>query len=140
MTVKQEKHVSVHRNGDYVQKRRVVQSAPSTQTVLVARISKFTWLVFGVLEVLIAFRLVLQMIGANPGSGFANFIYSITQIFVLPFQAIVPNVTYSGGAIEIASIFALIVYPILAWVLVRAFRIIFSDARASHSETTVSYD
>jgi len=140
MTVQQNKHVEVHHNGDYVQKRRVVESSPSTQAVLVSRISKFIWLVFGVVEVLIVFRLILQAIGANAGSGFVDFIYSITQIFVLPFQAIVPNITYTGGVIEIASIFALVVYPLLGWIIVRAFRIIFSDTKSTRSETTVQYD
>jgi len=140
MAVEQHEHVEVHRNGDYVQKRQVIESSPSTQAILVSRITKLTWLVFSVIEVLIAFRLVLQMIGANPGSGFVNFIYSLTQFLVAPFLAIVPNITYTGGVIEVASIFALVVYPILGWIIVRAFRIIFADSRSNRSETTVLYD
>lgn len=140
MAVQQKEHMEVHRNGEFVQKKRIVEASPTTQAILVSRISKFAWLIVGVISILVAFRFILQMIGANAGSGFVNFIYSLTYWLVAPFQAIVPNATYTGGVIEVASIFSLVVYPILGWIIVRGFRIIFSETNSTRSETTIQHD
>lgn len=140
MAIQQKDRMEVHRNGEFVQKRRIVKSSPTTQAILVSRITKFGWLVVGIIEVLVAFRLILQMIGANAGSGFVDLIYTLTFWLVAPFQAIVPNATYTGGQIEVASIFALIVYPILGWIILRGFQIIFAESNSTRSETTVQYD
>jgi len=43
---------------------------------------------FGILETLLAFRLILKLMGASLSSGFVNGIYAITGIFILPFEGI----------------------------------------------------
>src|SRR5581483_4500799 len=53
-----------------------------TTAVLVARI---IWFIAGVLLVLLAFRFVLALLGANASNGFANFIYTTSHPFVAPF-------------------------------------------------------
>ena len=42
------------------------------------RINQIIWYILGFVEVLLAFRIVLKALGANPNSGFTSFIYSIT--------------------------------------------------------------
>ena len=49
------------------------------------KIQKGIYLLFGILEGLLAIRFVLGSLGANPAAGFAQFIYSVTQPFVAPF-------------------------------------------------------
>ncbi len=77
------------------------------------------YFLFGILEILLAFRLVFKLSGANPGSGFVNFIYSITQIFNMPFAGIFHRTTAPGAetiaVFEPSTLVAMVVYAILAW-------------------------
>ena len=85
------------------------------------------YFLFGVLEVLLVFRLILKMMGANMGSMFVNFIYSITGIFTLPFRGIFSQTATPGlenaAIFEPATLIAIIVYAVLAYGIVRLFRI-----------------
>ncbi len=49
------------------------------------RVQRGIYLLFGVLEGLLAIRFVLPLLGANPAAGFAQLIYSITKPFLAPF-------------------------------------------------------
>jgi hypothetical protein len=73
----------------------------------------------GAIEVLILFRLVFKITGANPASGFVAFIYSLSDFFVFPFRAIFGNTTAAGAettaVFEPASLVAIAVIAILAW-------------------------
>ena len=82
---------------------------------------------FGFLEILLAFRLVLKLMGAGVGSAFVSFIYGLTGLFILPFNGIFSR-GYSPGlettsVLEPATLVAIIVYIILAWGIVKLVRI-----------------
>ncbi|MDQ2086972.1 YggT family protein [Herbivorax sp. ANBcel31] len=81
----------------------------------------------GVLEILIAFRFIFKLLGANPKSGFVVFLYSITNIFIAPFSGIFESFTTNGLSVqsifEPASIIAMLVYGIIAWGIVKLLRI-----------------
>lgn len=77
------------------------------------------YFLFGVIEVLLIFRLVFKLTGASPVSSFVNFIYSLTQIFIMPFTGIFRQATTEGvetiAVLEPATIVAIVVYAVLAW-------------------------
>ena len=79
--------------------------------------------ILGLLEILFAFRFVFKLLGANPGSGFVTFIYSITQIFLAPFTAIFrPAVTQgieTKAVLEPSTMIAMVVYALIAWGIVK---------------------
>ncbi len=97
-------------------------SATSSQTL-----EYMIYFVFGVIEVLLAFRLILKLMGASVSSGFVNAIYSLSGIFTVPFQGIFSQGYTQGlettSVLEPATIVALIVYVILAWGIVKLIRI-----------------
>lgn len=141
MALHQEEHVEVHKSGNVVQKTRVVASGPSNMTVFISRSTRLLWFFVSVISLMIAFRFILLAIGANPGSGFVDFIYSVTAVLVAPFQFVTPNVDYTGGVIEVASLFALFVYPLIGWGIIQLMWIIFSGNGRTRQETTVQqYD
>ncbi len=82
------------------------------------RINQIIWYILGFIEVLLAFRIVLKALGANQGSGFTSFIYSITGPFALPFRGIIGESIDGGSLIEWSSIFAVVVYLVIAGGLV----------------------
>ena len=81
------------------------------------------WLVLGIVEVLLAFRFVLKLLGANPNSGFVNFVYSISGPLNAPFRGIFTTPTTQGNittsVFETSTVVAIIVYAIIAWGIVK---------------------
>lgn len=82
------------------------------------------WYIVGVIEVLLAFRVVLKLLGANTFSGFTNFIYAVSDPFALPFSGIIRTTTNSGFALEWSSLIAMAVYAILAYGVIKLFQIV----------------
>ena len=85
------------------------------------------YFIFGFLEVLLSFRLLLKLAGASMASGFVRFIYGFTGIFIMPFEGIFRR-GYSQGVetasvLEPSVIVAFIVYILLAWGIVKLLHI-----------------
>lgn len=115
-----------------VVKETVVQRSPEG-TASVAKVSasdtasqtlaNIIYFIAGLFEIALGFRLVLKVMGANPGSGFVSFIYGFTQLLIMPFRGIFPTAVSSG--IEVRSVFepavlvAMVVYATLAWGIVK---------------------
>lgn len=106
---------------EYVE-RPAVQEVGTTAVVeprsnIVARI---IWFIAGVLLVLLAFRFVFALLGANPQNGFANFIYTVSHPFVAPFFSLFGyGYRYGVSRFEIYTLVAMAVYAIIAWGLAR---------------------
>ncbi len=85
------------------------------------------YFIFGLLDILLAFRLILKLTGASTSSGFVNLIYDITRIFILPFEGIFnqgsADILETTSVFEPATLVALVVYGILAWGIVKLIRI-----------------
>jgi hypothetical protein len=75
--------------------------------------------VLGIIEVLLAFRFVLRLFGANAGAGFTNFIYTLSYPFAAPFIAVFNTTQVAGSAFEWTTLLAMAVYWLLAVGIVR---------------------
>ncbi len=104
------------------------------------RVTQMIYWIFGLIEGLIAIRFVLKALGANPNAGFAEFIYGITAPLVAPFVGLFGNPASQGSVLEMASIVALIVYALLAWLLGRLAWILVGDNRSAVKTHTTQYD
>lgn len=80
------------------------------------------WYILAVIEVFLAFRFILKMIGANPNSGFVTLIYSVTNPLTLPFMGIVRPVADGPNLIEWSTFIAALVYLLLAYGVVELFK------------------
>lgn len=100
----------------------VKSTATSSQTV-----EYLVYFFFGVLEILLAFRLVLKLMGASMSSAFVGLIYGITGIFILPFEGIFRRWFTQGvettSVFEPSTLVAIIVYAVLVWGIVKLIRI-----------------
>ncbi|HJX59488.1 MAG TPA: YggT family protein [Patescibacteria group bacterium] len=101
----------------------VKAGATGTQTV-----QRLVYFLFGILEILLAFRLIFKLAGASYGGAFVGFIYSVTRIFILPFGGIFRQATAPGAEtaaiLEPATLVAIIVYAVLAWGIVALVKIL----------------
>ncbi|MFO7681030.1 MAG: YggT family protein [Chloroflexota bacterium] len=91
--------------------------------------TQWIWVVLGFVEVIIGLRVILLLIGANPQSPFAAFIYNLSAIFLLPFAGLVGAPAAGGMVLEISSIIAMLVYALLAWGIDRIIWVIFYRPR-----------
>jgi hypothetical protein len=83
------------------------------------RVQQAIYLVFSIIEGLIAIRFVLEVLAANPAAGFAAFIYGITAPFMAPFVGLFGEPHFGGSVVEWSALVAIIVYGLVSWVLVR---------------------
>jgi len=83
-------------------------------------LARIVWYIAGVLLVLLAFRFILALLGANPSNQFANFIYTASHPFVAPFFSLFGyNLHYGVSRFEIFTLVAMLVYAVIAWGIAR---------------------
>jgi hypothetical protein len=101
---------------------QVKTAATSSQTV-----EYLIYFFFGLLEVLLVFRLVFKLAGASSTSAFVNFIYGLTGLFILPFEGIFRRGVSQGletsSVLEPATLVALVVYAFISWGIVKLVQI-----------------
>jgi len=101
----------------------VKNGASSFQTV-----EYLIYFLFGVLEILLVFRLILKLTGASLSSDFVNIIYGLTGIFILPFEGIFRRGFAQGvettAVFEPSTLVAIVVYAVLAWGIVKLIQIL----------------
>lgn len=91
---------------------------------VIFRTYQIVWYILGVIEILLAFRFILKLLGANPFSGFTNFIYALSDPFALPFAGILRISASSGMVLEWSTLIAMIVYGIVAYGIVSLLQLI----------------
>jgi hypothetical protein len=100
------------------EKERGIDAA--NQNSAIARVVNITYFLFGILELLLAVRVILHLVGANAENGFANFIYGLSAPFVALFASLLKNpVLTTTAVLEVTTIIAMIVYAMLAWLVSR---------------------
>jgi hypothetical protein len=77
---------------------------------LAGRINTVLFAVLAGLETLLALRFTLMAFGANPNSGFVDFIYDFSGFFMEPFENAFRNRTWDEGVIEVNTLLAMGVY------------------------------
>ncbi|HVB78029.1 MAG TPA: YggT family protein [Candidatus Nitrosotalea sp.] len=108
--------------GGYVE-RSVVRTA---QPGAVA--ANLVYLIFALIEGLIAIRVVMKLLAADPAAAFARAIYGLTQPLVEPFKGLFQNPIVAGvGRIEVNSLFAIVIYALIGWVLARLVALAFNQ-------------
>lgn len=103
------------------QQTREIHTERSTDTRTTAQ--NVVWFILGLIEVLLALRFVLKLLGANSASGFVNIVYTITNVLTAPFDNIF-NVAHSvvgqtRSVFEPSIIVAAIVYAAIAYGIVK---------------------
>jgi len=113
-----------------VRSERVSVPSPAAQrTAGVERARQVIYFIFGVVEVLLAMRFVLLLLGANPDSPFVSLIYGLSGIFVLPFQGIFGEPRFDGSVLEWSSLVGIVVYLLIAYGLARLVELVAAPPR-----------
>lgn len=121
-TVTTSQDAGVDETGAQVQQktRRVDTSVAADGKTTTANI---VWYIVGFILILLAFRFVMKLLGANPDSGFVNLIYAVTNVLTAPFDNIFGVTRATAG--EVRSVFepsilvAGAVYALIGWGIVK---------------------
>ena len=55
------------------------------------------------------------MLGANAQAGFVQLVYSVSDVFMAPFNAIFATQHVAGARLEWSALIAILVYYLIAW-------------------------
>lgn len=84
------------------------------------------YFLLGVLEVIMGLRWLFRLLGANTDNSFISFLYSLSHIFVAPFNNIFNDQALGRqGVFEFSTLIAMLIYALIAWGLVTLVNLIF---------------
>src|ERR1035437_5964995 len=93
----------------------------SSTTKPLYRGTQIVWYILGIIEVLLAFRFVLKLFGANPAAGFTSFIYGVSYIFATPCDSVFGITQVAGRVFEWTTLLAMFVDWVLAIGIIKLF-------------------
>jgi uncharacterized membrane protein len=114
----------------YAATEKVTRDVAAERQMRLFQFTRIVWTILGVLEVLLALRFVLKLIGANPNSGFAVFMYGLTGLFTAPFTGLVSTWSSGETVLEVTTLIAMAIYALLFWGVVSLIPILTDRARA----------
>jgi hypothetical protein len=112
-----------------------VPSAATRRGIGVTRAKQTIYFIFGVINVLLAIRFTLLLLGADDVSGFVSFIYGLSYTFVLPFRGIFAEPVLGASVFEWAAIVGIAVYSLLAYGVVRIIELVYAPVRPTVTRT-----
>lgn len=119
-------------NSESTKTQRSVGASPTaareyTQKKTLFHAYQIIWYIFGFIEIVLAFRFVLKLLGANPVAGFTKFVYGISSPFAGPFLNMF-HATANRGAettsfFEWSTLVAAVVYVVVTWGIIKIFKL-----------------
>ena len=97
--------------GNTTVQRESVDKRSEVSGVVIAQ--RVIYYIGGVIVALLIIRLILQLLGANQGSDFVGFVYTVSAFFVAPFFGIFGEPTFGQSQLESSTLVAIIVYTLL---------------------------
>ena len=119
-----------------IEVKSVQQEPEREQRIFSFKVTQLIWLFLGILEALIALRIGLKLIGANPESPIVALIYGLTYLFLFPFQGMIATPTAGRMVLELSSLFAMLIYALIAWAVERIVWLLFYRPRGPVVGTT----
>lgn len=112
----------------YAQARGDVYAAPVPYSEwLVVRMLD---VVLSVVELLLAARFVLSLLGAGTGNAFMQWLYGLTDRLAAPFAGTFPSFSFAFGTLEWTILFAMVVYGVAGWLAIRLVSYVLASLRA----------
>lgn len=127
-------------NASAVSTDRHSQVHTEVRAPMEAVVSRVIMFVFGVIEVFIAIRFVLMLLGANAEAGFVKMIYGVSGVLMAPFIAIFNTQKVDGAVFEWSALVAIAIYALVAWGLTALIRAVNPRQQSETVERVESKD
>jgi uncharacterized membrane protein len=137
LAIDRREEMVITRQPGYIATEQMVHDIAVERRLRIFQVNRILWGIFAFLEILLAFRFLLKLIGANPESGFAVLIYGLTGLFIGSFVGLILTPVYGGAALELTTLIAMLVYALIFWGIAWVIKIVVDRPRArSFSITT----
>ena len=91
-----------------------------------------------VVEGFLVLRFLLKLFGANPNTGFVDWVYEMSSVLLEPFRGIFPSKVFENQYVfEFTTLFAMLMYAIIGLVLVYLINAVAGVAESDTKETVV---
>lgn len=101
--------------GGYMEKKLETRNTTSEGSMA----KRIVVVLFSLLEIILGFRFVFKLMGANPSNVFVKGLYDFTQFFVGVFEGIFSKATTTGAEttaiFEPGTLIAIIIVGLIAW-------------------------
>ena len=101
-------------------------------------ITRITYFVLAVLEIIMLLRFLFRLLGANEGNSFIVFLYNLSHVFVGPFNGIFNDQALGRSVFETSTLVAMVVYALLAWGIVSLGRVVFAPNLPGRQSVTTT--
>lgn len=118
----------------YAATQQVTRDVAAERRLGIAQVVSIIYTILGVLQILLGLRFVLKLIGADPNTGFAAFMYGITGPFLAPFAGMLPSWSSGATNLEVNTLIAMAVYALFFWVVIRIIPIVL-DRPSARTDT-----
>lgn len=116
---------------DYREVRMTKHEDGKKQREATVKATQIIWLLLGILEAVIALRILFKLIGVNGANPFAKLLYGVTDLFLSPFVGLIGTPFAGNMVLEISSVIAMIVYLLLGWAFVKSVYVLFYRSRGT---------
>ena len=124
LSVDRREETVVTQQPGYAATEQVTRDVAAERRMGLFQLTRVLMTILGVLEILLGLRFVLHLIAANAASGFTQFIYGASGLFVAPFTSLVGTPTTGGTTVEVTTLIAMVVYALLFWIVLRIIPIV----------------
>ncbi len=131
-TVEERKVEKINSGAGIERREQVVEDIGEENRQGVSKVAGLVGLIFGVIEVSIGLRILLELIGANAANPFAQFIYRFTDLFIGAFNGLTGKPAVGSIQLDIPAIIAMLVYALVAWGIIRLIWILFTRTDSRH--------
>jgi len=116
--------------------RSLQQESDREERIFTFKVIQWIWLLLSILETLIALRIGLKLIAANPANPIVALIYGFTYLFLFPFASMIASPSSGSTVLELSSVFAMLAYALIAWAVERTVWLLFYRPRWPRVGTT----
>lgn len=103
------------RKADLMEKKLETRNSSSEGSIF----NRIVVVLFSLVEIILGFRFIFKLMGANASNVFVKGLYDVTQLFVGIFEGIFAKMTISEAAtdavFEPATLIAIVVVGLIAW-------------------------
>ena len=124
MSVDRHEETVVTQQPGYTATEQVVLDRAAERRMGLFQVNRIAWTILGILELLFAIRFVLKLIAANPNSGFAQFIYALTGLFLAPFAGLTATPTSGGVVLEVTTLIGMVIYALFVWIVLAVLQVL----------------
>lgn len=103
-----------------IERERVIVTT-GTEPDIATAITTVIYVLLEIIGLVLLLRLILRLFGANPNNTFANLVYSLSDVFMIPFRGIFPTTSLEGFVFDWSVLVAMIAYAIVGYLVILLF-------------------